>query len=166
MNHVSDGVIQVSTILDDLTRNFHQVLSPSCIAEDCLDRGCPRLQLVYRPRARRYVQKEIFEQLTIGMSRCVTKPVNLFWTGWPVNIQDTGGAAVTLLVRNFCTSCEECGECCHCRRTPTSFRQLLLPAMPLTRRQQPLPGRPCPLNSTILHAANKDNITGDRTRDG
>ncbi len=43
-----------STVLCELTKGFHPVLSPSCAAEDsrsgegfqaCLDRGYPRLQL-------------------------------------------------------------------------------------------------------------------------
>ncbi len=64
VDHVADGSIPGSTVLSDLTRGFHIVLSPSCLAEDsrsgeglqaCLDRGCLGLQLASScpaPRAR------------------------------------------------------------------------------------------------------------------
>ncbi len=49
VDHVSSGGTPGSTVLCELTRDFHSVLSPSCVAEDsrsrerfqvCLDRGC------------------------------------------------------------------------------------------------------------------------------
>ncbi len=56
-----------STILGELTRDFHPVFSPSCVAEDSLFREefqflvecrCPRPQS-FSPRARRYGQEEV-----------------------------------------------------------------------------------------------------------
>ncbi len=55
VDHVSDGGTPGWTVLRELTRNVRPTLSPSCVAEEsqsreglqvCLDRGCPRLQLV------------------------------------------------------------------------------------------------------------------------
>ncbi len=69
VDHVSDGGSPGSTVLCELTRDFHPVLSPSGVAEDllfgegfqvCLDRGCPHLQQAPSspaPRARRCGQK-------------------------------------------------------------------------------------------------------------
>ncbi len=68
VDHASDGGTLGTTVLCELTRDFHPVLSPSCVAEDsrsgerfqaCIDRGCPRLQLTTSspvPRARRCEQ--------------------------------------------------------------------------------------------------------------
>ncbi len=68
IDHVSDGDTPDSTVLCELTRHFHPVLSPSCVAEDsrsekgfkvCLDRGYPHLQLASslpEPHARRFGQ--------------------------------------------------------------------------------------------------------------
>ncbi len=72
--------------LDELTRDFHSVLSPSCAAEDsrsgegfqaCLDRGSPCLQLVSSssaPRARWCGQKYVLVQFTVGTPYYVAKP--------------------------------------------------------------------------------------------
>ncbi len=75
-----------STVLRKLTRNFHQDLSLSCVAEDslsgeelqiCLDRGCPRLQLASSsraPRARRFGPKYVLDHFTVWTSCNITKP--------------------------------------------------------------------------------------------
>ncbi len=70
----------------ELTRHFHPVLSPSCVAEDSrsggrfqvgLNLGSPCLQLASSssaPRARRCGKKKVLEQLSFGMSCSITKP--------------------------------------------------------------------------------------------
>ncbi len=70
-----------STVLCELTRGFHPVLSPSCVAEDWfqvgLDRGCPCLQLASSssaPRAGRCGKEKVLDQLPFGTSSSMTKP--------------------------------------------------------------------------------------------
>ncbi len=61
----------------------------------------------------------------------------------------------------------ECGFCCHSQRPPTSFCRQLVQATSPNRRAKwsaLLPGRPCPLYTTIFHAATKDRIAGERMR--
>ncbi len=65
-----------STVLCELTRHFHPVLSPSCVTDDspsgelfqvCFARGCPCLQLASMssaPRARRCGMEKVLDQLT------------------------------------------------------------------------------------------------------
>ncbi len=87
VDHVSDGSTPGSVVLCELTRHFHPVLSPSCVAEDSrsghrfqvgLDRGSPCLQLASSssaPRVRRCGKEKVLHQLTFGTSCGMTKPV-------------------------------------------------------------------------------------------
>ncbi len=71
------------TVLRELVRGFHPVLSLSCAAKESRSRGrfqafigcrSPRLQLASRsilPQARRYGQNEVSDQLTLPTSRSV-----------------------------------------------------------------------------------------------
>ncbi len=86
VDHVSDGGTPGSTVLCEFTRDFHPVLSLSCVAEDTrygerfqvsLDRGCPCLQLASSssaPRARRCGKEEVLVQFPFGTSCDMTKP--------------------------------------------------------------------------------------------
>ncbi len=78
-------IIDLAVLLE-LTRHFHPVHSPSCVAEDSrsgnqfqvgVDRGDPCLQLASRssvPRTRRCGKKKFLDQLTFGTSCGMTKP--------------------------------------------------------------------------------------------
>ncbi len=82
VDHVSDRCNLGFTVLCELTRHFHPVLSPSCEAEDSgsgerfqvgLDCGFPCPQLAFSssaPRARRVC-------VTFGTSCSMTKPKNV-----------------------------------------------------------------------------------------
>ncbi len=86
IDHVSDGRTPGSVVLCELTRHFHSVLSPSCVAEGWrsgeqfqvgLDRGCPCLQLASSssaPRARWYWKEKVLDPLIFGTSCSMTKP--------------------------------------------------------------------------------------------
>ncbi len=65
----------------ELTRHFHPVLSPSCVAGERfqvgLDRGYPCLQPASSssaPRARRCGKEKVLDQLTFGTPCIMTKP--------------------------------------------------------------------------------------------
>ncbi len=85
VDHVTDGSNPGSTGLWGFTRDFHPVLSPSCVAEDSRPRErfqafleCRglRLQLVsssFSTRARRCGQEEVPDELTLRTSRSVAK---------------------------------------------------------------------------------------------
>ncbi len=78
-----------------------------------------------------------------------------------------GGDAVPRMAHSLCALRVECGGCCHCQRTPTSFHRLLVQATSRSRRVKLnalLPGRPYPLYATIFHAATKDRIADERMR--
>ncbi len=86
VDHTSDGGTPGSAVLHQLTRHFHPVLSPSCVAEDSqpgegfqvgLDRGSPCLQLASSssaPRARWCGKEKVLDQLTFGTSCGMFKP--------------------------------------------------------------------------------------------
>ncbi len=87
VDHVSGGGTPSSTVLRELTRHFHPVLSPSCVAENSrpgdrfqvgLDRGSPCLQLASSssvPRARRCEKEKVLDKLTFGTSCSMIKRV-------------------------------------------------------------------------------------------
>ncbi len=150
VDHVSDGSTLGTAVLRELTRHFHPVLSPSCVAEDSrfggrfqvsLDRGSPCLQLASRssaPRAARCGKENVLDQLTCGTSCGMTKPAE-------------PSLHERLRQRRRRSSTDD---------TQTSLRLLLL--QPMTRSQRVklsalLPGRPC---ATIYHATTR--ITGER----
>ncbi len=63
----------------------------------------------------------------------------------------------------LCASRVECGRCCHCLTSPTSFRRLLVLAMSGNRGAKSnalLHGRHCLLYATTFHAATKDRECG------
>ncbi len=80
VDHVSDGGTPGSTVLRELTRHFHPVLSLSCVTEDSrsgerfqigLNSDCPRLQLAsssFAPRARWCGKEKVLDQLTFRTS--------------------------------------------------------------------------------------------------
>ncbi len=98
VDHVSYGGTPGSTVLCELTRHFHAVLSPLCVAEDSrsgdrfqvgLDRGSPCLQLASSssaPRARWCRKEKVLDQLTFGTScertiaRVIHVTLKLFWS--------------------------------------------------------------------------------------
>ncbi len=77
---------RTEALLFELTRDFHPVLSQSCVAEVSrsgdrlqigLNRGCPYLQLassLSAPRARRCGNEKVLDKLTFGMSCGMSKP--------------------------------------------------------------------------------------------
>ncbi len=74
----------------------------------------------------------------------------------PVYLLTGGDDAVPRMAHSLSALRVEFGGCCHCQRPSTSFRRLLVQAIPRNRRAKssvPLPGRPCPLYATMFHAA-------------
>ncbi len=81
VDHASDEGTPGSTVLCELTRSFHPVPSPSCVAEDsrsgeglqvCLDRRCPRLRLAASSSAQR-----------VGRSRSLIRSPAGCIAAWP-----------------------------------------------------------------------------------
>ncbi len=160
VDHVSDGDTPGSAVLCELTRHFHPVLSPSCVAEDWrlekrsqvgLDRGCPCLQLASSPsapRARWCGKEKVLDQLTFGTFCSMAKPAE---PSLHEQCRYTCKAEAAIQFHRWHTV------------RPYSYIHVLAQAMSRNRRAKLsalLPGRPCSLYATIFHAATKDRIVG------
>ncbi len=110
VDHVSDGGTPGSTVLCELTRDFHLTLSPPCVAEDsrsregfhvCLDYGCPRLQLASSssaPHASRCGKEKVLR----GVLQHDQTSGAFFARTVPVYFYGRGGDAVTWMANSLC----------------------------------------------------------------
>ncbi len=147
------------TGLREFTRDFHSILSASCVADDSrsaellqvlLLMGCPCIQLTSSsssaPRVRLCRQSEVPDQLPIVTSHSVTKPAEPFLDHLRRYSNETEAA-----IQSRRLVCIECGGYCYYQRPLASFRPLIVLATTCYLGAESnvlLPSRPCPFDAT------------------